>query len=223
MHKTRCGHCGVFAHMTAATDFQALEQDEDTGEVKVSAAFTCDNCGRMSVAEWWEDVRGYFGFGGGGKPIGQNEMGAPIWNPPPSAQSDQFEDVPRHIAEAASEATGCQSAGFHRAAGALARAVIEATAKDKGASRGNLQAKIQKLEELGFVRATIAEGAHEVRHLGNDMAHGDFAEAVDAEDVDLSLTLMREVLADVYQHPARLERAKEKRIAKRAGRSDPAF
>jgi hypothetical protein len=38
----------------------------------------------------------------------------------------------------------------------------------------------------------VRDGAHEVRHLGNEMAHGDFVEPVDGEDAELVLQLMDE-------------------------------
>ncbi|MBU5868948.1 DUF4145 domain-containing protein, partial [Vibrio cholerae O1] len=60
-----------------------------------------------------------------------------------------------------------------RGAVILARAVIEATAKDKGITNGNLYAKIDQLHISGLIREHIKEAAHEVRLGGNDVAHGD--------------------------------------------------
>jgi hypothetical protein len=65
-----------------------------------------------------------------------------------------------------------------------------------------------------LIREQISVGAHEVRHLGNDMAHGDFVTQVNREDAELILTLMSEVLAEVYQSPARVAKAKSARAAK---------
>ncbi len=88
----------------------------------------------------------------------------------------------------------------------LARAVIEATAKDKGVTDGSLSQKIETLHERGYIRTYLRDGAHEVRYTGNDMAHGDFPIAVSSEDAEVLLELMREVLMEVYQDPARRER-----------------
>ncbi|MGA4731007.1 DUF4145 domain-containing protein [Micromonospora taraxaci] len=138
-----------------------------------------------------------------------------IW--PEIVGGKTFTDVPEHIAGAADEAYRCFSIGARRAAVLLARSVIEATAKDKQITSGSLLAKIDALYAGGFIREHIKDGAHEVRHLGNDMAHGDFVEPVDSDDVELTLTLMGEVLEEVFQSPARVQRARDKRAARTAG------
>jgi Ser-tRNA(Ala) deacylase AlaX len=126
-----------------------------------------------------------------------------------------FEDVPAHIAEAASEATLCLSVGAFRAAGALARAVIEATAKDKGAEGKTLEKRIDALRDADHIRKHTREQAHEIRHFGNDMAHGDFVELVTEEEAEEVVELMTEVLDEVYQSPARLLKRKTARLAKK--------
>ncbi|MGK5674085.1 DUF4145 domain-containing protein [Micromonospora sp. URMC 106] len=136
---------------------------------------------------------------------------------PETVGGKSFPDVPAQIAEAADEAHRCFSIKAHRAAVLLARSVIEATAKEKGITKGTLLAKIDELHKQSFIREHIRDGAHEVRHLGNDMAHGDFVESVDSGDVELVLTLMGEVLEEVFQSPARVERARQKRSAKAPG------
>ena len=70
----------------------------------------------------------------------------------------------------------------NRGAVALARAVVEATAKAKGVTSGTLVRKIDKLAEERLIRLAVADQAHEIRHLGNDVAHGDLADLVSKED-----------------------------------------
>jgi hypothetical protein len=96
----------------------------------------------------------------------------------------------------------------------LARSVIEATAKDKGMATGSLMAKIDAMYEARLIREDIRDGAHEVRYLANDAAHGDFADPVPQADAELILTLMDEVLEEVYQSPARVARRREARLAR---------
>lgn len=135
---------------------------------------------------------------------------------PEKVGGKEFRDVPEHIADAADEAYRCSSINALRAAVLLARSVIEATAKEKSISKGSLWEKIDVLHKQGFIREHIKDGAHEVRLLGNDMAHGDFVEPIDTEDAELILTLMTEVLDEVFQSPARVERARQKRANKPA-------
>lgn len=62
----------------------------------------------------------------------------------------------------------------------------------------------------------LPDAAHEIRHLGTDMAHGDLAEPVSKSDATEILTLMDEVLAEVFQSPARVARLQAARAAKMA-------
>lgn len=105
--------------------------------------------------------------------------------------------------------------GAFRAVGSLARAVVEATAKDKGITTGRLADKIDALAQAGHVREHTKEQAHEVRHFGNDMAHGDFTDPVTQEEAEEVIELMAEVLDEVYQSPARLAARKQARLAKK--------
>jgi Domain of unknown function (DUF4145) len=135
------------------------------------------------------------------------------WRPTASDTRDYL-DVPPHIAGAATEAFECHSNGHYRAAILLARSVIEATAKEKGITSGNLQSKIQKMEEQKLIRPNIEAMAHGIRGYGNDMAHGDFVEPLSAEESALVIQLMGEILDEVYQSPARLA-AVQQRFANR--------
>ncbi|MFD0327105.1 DUF4145 domain-containing protein [Streptacidiphilus monticola] len=131
---------------------------------------------------------------------------------PSAVRWPPFEDVPEAIAAAASEAHACLSINAHRGAVALARAVVEAIAKDKGITRGNLQKKIDDLAAQGFIRGATKETAHEIRYGGNEVAHSDpTAEALSADDAQEILDLMDEILQEVYQGPAKTARLKERR------------
>lgn len=181
---------------------------------KVVVTFACDYCqhhllafidtassnlDRVNLDDWLTSVEDHL-----------------TWLPSRGEQPPLFEDVPEHIAGAAREAYRCRSIGAHRAAVLLARSAIEATAKRKGFKDGGLNTKIDKMFEVSLIREHIRDGAHEVRHLGNDMAHGDFVEPVEPEDSELLLTLMSEVLDEVFQGPARVEKARAARLARRA-------
>lgn len=177
------------------------------------AVFVCDECGQMSIGETTNtaavtvsnDVESYLS--------GPDAVSR--WFPQ-RPLSREFPDVPAHIAGAAEEATMCLSIGAFRAVGALARAVVEATAKEKGITKGRLVEKIDKMAEDGHIRELVKEAAHEVRHFGNDMAHGDFVDEISEEEANEAIELMSEVLEEVFQAPARLARVKAARIAKKA-------
>lgn len=170
--------------------------------------FQCDECGAGSI-----------GANASGN-AAQAKMGLPMsqsldwW--PKRYEGKHYADVPDHIASAASEAHTCFSAQAYRAAILLARAVVEATAKDKGITSGTLASKIEGLHSAGHVRELVRDTADEIRFMGNDMAHGDFVEAVTETEAEDILTFMAEVLEEVYQAPARLNARRAERLARKA-------
>ena len=128
----------------------------------------------------------------------------------------EFPDVPEHIALAADEAHQCLSIGAHRGAIALARAVVEATAKDHEVMNGNLAAKISALAEKGVISEAMKDAANEIRFAGNEVAHGDLAEQpIDSEDALEVLELMDAILTRVYQEPAQVAKVRARRESRR--------
>lgn len=171
----------------------------------LAAFFRCDNCAWPSAAT-------------GGEYVGNNinsefAAEAPRWIPQAASGRD-FPDVPDHIASAADEAHRCRSFEALRASVLMCRSVIEATAKEKGITSGQLYTKIDSMAKQGFIRPHIKDAAHEIRLLGNNMAHGDFVDEVELEEADEVLELMGEVLAEVFQSPAKIEKRRLAREAK---------
>jgi hypothetical protein len=130
---------------------------------------------------------------------------------PATALPRRFEDTPSPIAEAASEVFACHSIGSYRAGMLLARSVVEAIAKDKGIVDGNLKSKIDAMREQGIIVPSLAETAHEIRFIGNDMAHGDFVEEIGKEESEDVLGFMTTLIEQIYQQPARLSKSAERR------------
>jgi hypothetical protein len=138
------------------------------------------------------------------------------WRPNANA-THSYPDVPDHIGEAATEAYECHRQQHYRAAIMLARAVIEATAKDHDIKDGTLAVKIKALEHQKLIRPHIKDGADSVRHFGNDMAHGDFVMPVSAEESELVIDLMGEILTEVYTSRAKIEKARAAVEARKQG------
>ena len=172
------------------------------------AAYRCDECRVLSLGSHQTLPSG--------TKSAMDRAGAQVRWLPERFSGKAYPDVPEHIASAASEAHTCFSAQAYRGAILLARAVVETTAKDKGIPKGTLQAKVEKLHEMGHVRELIKDTADEIRHMGNDMAHGDFVEDVTAAEAEDALAFMAEVLDEVYQAPARVNARREERLARKA-------
>jgi hypothetical protein len=94
--------------------------------------------------------------------------------------------------------------------------VVEASAKEQGHSQGNLATKIDALAEAGQIREATRASAHEIRLVGNEVAHGDLASDISAEESEEVLVLMDEILVELFQSQARRERARAAREARRS-------
>lgn len=192
-----------------------LGHDARTGRSiqHLECAFSCDQCQRLSVGVY----RG---------PMAPHDLTPtslmtffrqfdPTEWAPKYVEGQSFPDVPSHISEAAGEAHKSQSIGSFKSAILMARTVIEATAKDKGIIKGTLEAKIQGMVEGHLIRPSIKAVADEVRHFGNDMAHGDITVEVTEDDAVEVLALMDEILNEVYQGPARLAAVTKRRLERK--------
>ncbi|MEJ8284657.1 DUF4145 domain-containing protein [Curtobacterium citreum] len=208
MASTLCPYCKKNSHMTPKWGRLLA------GAAMAHMACTCDECHRIVIGEAF------------GQKLGVNaptenfsylsdalERAEEITWLPLAAEAPEVHDVPDSIARAAKEAYSSASVGNFMAAILMARTVIEASAKDRGITSGNLKSKIDAMKDADLIRPAMAEQAHEVRFAGNDMAHGDIDVAPDAIDAEEILALMGSVLLEVFQDPARLERIRAKRVA----------
>jgi hypothetical protein len=208
-----CWYCDTKAHMTmieASVRIKTVEHVSQDNEV-VQAAFVCDECKIVSLGL---QERRDTGYSGSTAKDFLEEHESLIWLPA-HGTGRTFDDVPEHIADAAAEAYATASIGAYRAAALMARSVVEATAKNKGITSGNLQGKIDTMRERDLIREHVKEAAHEIRHLGNDMAHGDFVQPTEKEEAEEVLDLMAEILHEVFQAPAKIEARKAARLAKK--------
>src|SRR5262245_41493043 len=115
MPAASCPYCQVLVQFTSIWETTALPQGVqlDTDGVRSFGAFECGNelCGMVIV--------------------GLRLHGQFLRTWPELVSGKTFPDVPGHIAEAADEAYLCLGIQAYRATVLLARAVVEATAKDK--------------------------------------------------------------------------------------------
>lgn len=141
---------------------------------------------------------------------------------PETILGKEYKDVDNDtIKDSASEAHACYSIRAYRAAILMARSVVEAIAKDKGITEGNLKKKIAALEEQKLVSPLVKEQADEIRYFGNDMAHGDFAQQIKAEDALEVLNFLDVLIDTVYQQPAKLLAMKQLREQRKQFVSQP--
>ncbi|MEV5495637.1 DUF4145 domain-containing protein [Nonomuraea fuscirosea] len=118
-------------------------------------------------------------------------------------------DVPAMVATPYIEAHASLSAGATTAAIVMARATIEAVAKDKGVASGKLVEMIKSLMDDGHVSQLIMEAADVVRLSGNLAVHEVLAETFTPEEAADVLDLVGKVLKHVYQDAAEVARMRQ--------------
>ncbi|MFJ4851442.1 DUF4145 domain-containing protein [Streptomyces sp. NPDC088733] len=209
MASTICGWCGDRTHMTLVHGPALVPSPGYVANRRYTytAAFTCanENCERISVA-WRFQSTAYT------NPKVEFLRDELFWHPA-KVSRPEYPGVPDQIAGTASEAHACLSIQAYRGAVALARAVVEATAKEKGITGGPLVQKIDKLCEQGHIREFTRQLAHEIREGGNEIAHGDLGdEPMPPEDAEAIVSLMDEILQEVYQAPAKMMALRQSRL-----------
>jgi len=213
MASTTCGRCGHRVHMTIVG--QAIQTqywaDADLGEnpFLFQATFACDNCHRLSLCSVWTPLSN--------TPHGDDYAWDDGEWEPRDVQGHKYPHVPFHIADVADEAHRCHSIRAYRGSVLLARAVLEATAKDHKITTGRLIDKIDQMATQELISKRLARAAHEVRHVGNDAAHADATDEIGAVDSEDALTIMGEVLTEVYEGPARIAAMEERRARRQGG------
>lgn len=181
---------------------------EEASLSSLAATYSCDQCNKFSGA--LSARRSDDGGRSAAEDAKRRADSDWRWFPQ-GTESRVYPDVPETIGAVASEAHLCASIGAYVGAILLARTVVEATAKDKEITKGNLVAKIDALKDANLIRPGIAEAAHEIRHFGNDMAHGDLDDSPDPDDANDVLALMAQVLSEVYQGPALVAKVRARR------------
>jgi hypothetical protein len=194
-------------------------QNETFGSGYVSdAAYRCDNpkCGRYSVVTWRSSY----------DPSEHYRSGEPEdydrtvrWSPPPMRRPE-YPDVPERIAAAARESWLAHAHSAQIAACAVARSVVESSAKSLKVTAFGIQAKIDELAEKRLIWGDLVESAHVVRQFGNDAAHGDLIEPPSDEEARDVLDIMDELLHQLFTTPARSKRLRASREERR-GRPAP--
>lgn len=199
--------------------------------------FRCNNCKDVNIAHVQVSaggIRQAFEF--------IREGGGAFQWYPKRLETPDLSVLPEHIQEAAEEAHEARSVDLYRASILMARAVIEAICKDQGidAKKMDLYQRIDALADAGKILPRTRDGAHEVRLLGNKVAHGDKIEAafvavadeeatpgaedledgdfataaISADDADDVLDVLDTIVTQVYESDAlenRLRKRRERR------------
>lgn len=225
-----CWHCQKYTHMTQIGDPRFADDPEVLEPSTWFACFQCDNCryystGKLIVPEETKWLCGrlnisYRNITSELRTVAVKRLfdrtDTDIEWIPETALGKEYENVDNDtVKDSASEAYACYSIRAYRAAILMARSVCEAIAKDQGFDEGNLQKKIAQMEERKLISPMVKQQADEIRYFGNDMAHGDFAQPVSADDAHEVLNFLDVLIDAVYQQPAKLQAMQTARVQRR--------
>lgn len=134
----------------------------------------------------------------------------------PLGEANPPQGVPDSVGAAFSEAVTCHHAHCPNAAVAMVRATLETIVRDKGETSKDavLDRKIRNLHSRGLISQDLLDHLLTLKTLGNDGAHYNEALPVSDADASASLDLLRWLLFDLYEVPAKRDSLRSRRDMK---------
>jgi Domain of unknown function (DUF4145) len=187
----RCGHCGsVVEHTVLFThDFACRYVDAEgyaMSEPATYSGFGCTACSDISI----------YIHSALHNPT--STLGSPVF----PERSEEFESLPRSVAEAYREAMKLKRIS-RPAFVLLGRRAVEIIAKDQGATAKSLDASLAQLVAAGRLPPLLAKASTMIRVFGNAAAHMDDA-ALNEHHVDMVDEFLRLIIQYLYVAPSSL-------------------
>jgi hypothetical protein len=200
----------IIGHLPATYDSSIINRSNGVNEhglIDRVTSMVCRNCNQPIIVIEEEYI--------GEKPKLKNKEGGFIkyvghfWWPLENVKvNDKY---PLNIRKVFSEAIICFYSNCFSASAVMSRRTIEAIAKDKGFSEGNLIDKIKSMKEKGVLQQALADWANEVRLIGNQGAHFDPINKVEEADAKQIIEFIEELIKYIYILPNELEEKRRKR------------
>lgn len=124
---------------------------------------------------------------------------------PRDSSMPTLQHVPENVESFVEEAYRCFDSDCFSAAVVMARAAIEAVAKERGATGKTLADKIRHLKELEALDNRADKMFTAIKNNGNRVAHADPGERYTKAESKMLLTVLQLVLESVYEHTALIE------------------
>lgn len=121
-------------------------------------------------------------------------------------QTENIYLLPQNVLRIYQETHGALCSRFNILTGVGIRTLVESVCKEKNATGGNLEGKIDDLVDKGILSRNNADILHKTRLLGNRSAH----EIIEpkAEELDIAMDIVENLLENVYIIPERAKRLK---------------
>jgi hypothetical protein len=113
--------------------------------------------------------------------------------------------IPASILEDVRQARVCEEAGAPYGAGLLYRRACQYVCRDQGAKARDLRDQIPELAKDGLITNALADQAHHVRIVGNELAHPDVNNplVISQDDVADAREFVEQLIRAIYVDPAR--------------------
>lgn len=216
-----CARCGRVANFTAIGSLPVTFSGShlvgpgggsQPDAIDQATVLVCNGCSQGVVVveeEWVGDHPRRHGLGSGGTVTWR---GVHWWPPPGSADLDDA--IPEALRGTFSEGQRALASKAPRAACVMFRATLEALVADRGsesaraAATRNLAGALGQMAEDGALDRSLAEWAREIRIVGNVGAHYSPEETVEQDEAEDLGRLLRQLLAYVYEMPAKIRRSR---------------
>lgn len=188
-----CGWCHERAIVNPQMPPEALGPEAWEGPEFIPryAVFQCEECHGRMIAQW--DAAIYPG----------DEDSEVEWFPK-ARSTNEYPGVPSVIADTARESWKGYENNLYRSAVTNARTVIEQIAKSHGYKQGGIGDKIISMVRNNVLPKRIKGAVTALKNAGNTMVHGDVGASITAVETETLLTVMDQMLEEVYVAPKRI-------------------
>ena len=117
-------------------------------------------------------------------------------------------DIPASVVTTFSEALSCHAQNCFVSAAIMVRRTLEEICEDRGATGGNLKARVSSLKGKVVLPDELFEAMDELRLLGNDAAHIEARtyEKIGTEELETAIEFTKEIMKGVYQYKGLLSK-----------------
>ncbi len=175
-------------------------EDADAGERHDFYTLQCLGCENVCLLVEYshsEDTNPYTG-----EPVTQSRV-YPSPNKDDRDVLDRIHHVPESVRTAYEETVKAINSGLVLLTAMGVRLVIEAVCNHQKITGGNLEKKINKMQEIGLITPSDAKLLHLVREIGNQSAHE--MKKQKREALSLSMDIIEGVIRQLYIHPKEAE------------------
>jgi HEPN domain-containing protein len=202
LYQIECAFCGERGNWEL--EHRAEKKQPNGGKVLFFDTYKCGSCASYVMVLWSasEDYR---------KAVYTNRTLHDYHILPwPLGVGDGSKNWPAPIPRFWKQAHNALNSGDYDSAAIMTRSALQAVTRQQKAKKGTLKSEIEDLASKGILPPVITDWSHEVRELGNPVAHPDIpddeeedrpTEPQDAEDI---VEFMDYLLRYVYDIPAQI-------------------